>query len=280
MNQIFLISWNVRGLNKQEKKAAVRRIISKSGARICFLQETKLCSVDIRSIRQINGYASNMKWISSPSAGSAGGLISPWDPMVFDCNDSIVNDSYICLIGNLNYKDFSSSCVLVNVYASNGPSERKVVFNNLQEDLSQFSKPIIMGGDFNITQSPLEKLGSHPKKGEMQIFSDFIDSLCLIDLPLKGGTYTWSNFREKPSMSRLDRFLISPEILGIWPDLIQSALHKNISDHNPIVLSMVTQDWGPKPFRWFDVWTKDKDLMASIGSICSVNKGRGICSML
>ncbi|GMI95112.1 hypothetical protein HRI_003180500 [Hibiscus trionum] len=134
MNQSFIMSWNEMGLNKQEKKAAVRRIISKSGARICFLQETKLCSVDIRTIRQISGHTSNMKWIYSPSTGSAGGLISLWDPMVFDCNIHIVNDSYICLIGNMNYKEFSSVCVLVNVYAPNGPSERKAVFTTYRRN--------------------------------------------------------------------------------------------------------------------------------------------------
>ncbi|KAK8636495.1 hypothetical protein V6N13_124241 [Hibiscus sabdariffa] len=38
----------------------------------------------------------------------------------------------------------------------------------------------------------------------------------------KGGRFSWSNFRETASFSRLDRFLLSPEVLREWPDLIQT----------------------------------------------------------
>jgi hypothetical protein len=41
----------------------------------------------------------------------------------------------------------------------------------------------------------------------MQGLSDFISSYGLVDSPLKGGQFTWSNSREEESMSRIDRFL-------------------------------------------------------------------------
>ena len=40
-------------------------------------------------------------------------------------------------------------------------------------------------------------------------FLDFISEHNLIDLPLEGGTFTWSNSRVVASQSRLDRFLFS-----------------------------------------------------------------------
>ena len=40
-------------------------------------------------------------------------------------------------------------------------------------------------------------------------FLDFISEHNLIDLPLEGGTFTWSNSRVAASQYRLDRFLFS-----------------------------------------------------------------------
>ena len=43
----------------------------------------------------------------------------------------------------------------------------------------------------------------------MYQFSDFISKHGLIDLPLEGGNFTWSNSCEVVSRSRLDRFLVT-----------------------------------------------------------------------
>lgn len=43
----------------------------------------------------------------------------------------------------------------------------------------------------------------------MHEFSDFIANLCLIDLPVEGGAFTWSNSCENASRSRLNKFLSS-----------------------------------------------------------------------
>ena len=43
----------------------------------------------------------------------------------------------------------------------------------------------------------------------MELFSEFIEDLNLSDLPLEGGSYTWSRGSVRPSMSRIDRVLVS-----------------------------------------------------------------------
>ena len=55
---------------------------------------------------------------------------------------------------------------------------------------------------------PSERLEGNWFSADMIAFSDFITELNLMDLPLEGGSFTWSNGTDQPSMSKLIRVLI------------------------------------------------------------------------
>ena len=48
-------------------------------------------------------------------------------------------------------------------------------------------------GDFNIVRFPSEHRGEIRLTLAMEKFSEFVDDLNLVDLPLEGGSYTWSS---------------------------------------------------------------------------------------
>ena len=54
-----LISWNVRGLGRSEKKRAMKRLFSKEKCNMIFTQETKLTDVNLRSYRYLGGSCSS-----------------------------------------------------------------------------------------------------------------------------------------------------------------------------------------------------------------------------
>lgn len=78
----------------------------------------------------------------------------------------------------------------------------------------------------------------------------------LVDVPLAGKRFTW--FRpSETSLSRLDHFLVSLKWLEQWPHSVHQVLDREFSDHFPVILKHLSQEWGPKPFRVLNCWHKD-----------------------
>jgi hypothetical protein len=77
--------------------------------------------------------------------------------------------------------------------------------------MSWWELPWCIGGDFNVVRFPSERSSVAGFSAAMEKFSDFIFMQNLVDLPLEGGQFTWSNNQEDQTLSRIDRFLISPE---------------------------------------------------------------------
>ncbi|KAK3206427.1 hypothetical protein Dsin_020473 [Dipteronia sinensis] len=82
--------------------------------------------------------------------------------------------------------------------------------------------------------------------GSMRSFNSFMLQGNVVDIPLQGIKYTWSNNRDREAWARLDRFLLSPIILLRFPNLVQKGLPQCLSDHNPILIGDLV--WGSKGF--------------------------------
>jgi hypothetical protein len=78
---------------------------------------------------------------------------------------------------------------------------------------------VVHWGRFNVTRFPSEILGEALFSAAMMDFSDCNFELGLIDLPLVGRNFMWSNNRDSPSWSRIDRFLVSLEWEAKFPNL-------------------------------------------------------------
>ena len=78
----------------------------------------------------------------------------------------------------------------------------------------------MLGGDFNVVRNKAEKIGVVHNTSSMSHFSHFINDIGCMDLPMSGGKFTWCSNRRDPSYSRLDRFLISPEFVFIFQQLV------------------------------------------------------------
>ncbi|XP_059664041.1 uncharacterized protein LOC132309779 [Cornus florida] len=129
-------------------------------------------------------------------------------------------------------------------------------------------------GDWNIVRCNSEKLGG--RYHSPRVFAEFnhtIDSLCLTDIPVTNGTYTWCNnrFLNRRIFARLDRGLMNEEWDQTYPNAQIVLTPPLTSDHWGLILHLpmkITD--GPKPFRFLTVWNKEiavKDIISDVWNL-------------
>jgi hypothetical protein len=248
-----IISWNVRGLNVQDKRLQVRHMLKLWNADIVCLQETKLDFIDRRVIWSLWGIH-HVDWLYLGSEGASGGILMMWDRRVVEKMDSAVGQySISCKFRNvLDQTDWAFS----GVYGPNINSERDIMWEELAGVASWWGVPWVIGGDFNVVRFPSERLCATHFTPAMHGFSDFISSCGLRDTQLEGGLFTWSNNRANAAMSRIDRFLYSDEWDGLFPKIQQKRLPRILSNHFPILLECGDFSRGRRPFRFENMWLK------------------------
>ncbi|KAK8271243.1 hypothetical protein V6Z11_D11G248900 [Gossypium hirsutum] len=74
----------------------------------------------------------------------------------------------------------------------------------------------------------------------MEDFSDMFEELALVDVKTTNAWFTWSNNREGPNpiKERLDRFLISEDLVEKLPFINTRVVQQSKSDHDSILLNM------------------------------------------
>ncbi|KAL4271167.1 hypothetical protein GQ457_13G010790 [Hibiscus cannabinus] len=240
-----------------------------------------MASVDCSFNRRIWG---NLKrsLVFSPAIGSAGGLVCSWDPDFLIVTAQVIKSNFIVLFGEIRPRELKIG--FVNVYGPSTNAEKREFFSELSDLISSYNIPWILGGDFNVFLHLDEKIGFSYNNASIGIFNEFVHNVRGIDLPLKGGSFTWCNNRDPPTFVRLDRFLVTVEILLAYPSLSQILLTKALSDHNAILLQSASQNWGPKPFKFFNHWFVKHGLDDLVKSVLhsrhSDGHSRGIVGLL
>lgn len=169
------------------------------------------------------------------------------------------------------------SCLFINhansepwfftgVYCS-GTTKRHTLWSELSQCRNKCGLNKVVGDDFNMVLRHCDKLGSQFSALCAQEFQNSIDNLDLEDLPLNGGQWIWSNQRDTPSFSRINRFFVSSDLLHFLSGIQQKVLPRPLPDHFPICLSSDGIRWGLVPFRIDNKWLKVESFRTMISNV-------------
>ncbi|KAK3231406.1 hypothetical protein Dsin_003287 [Dipteronia sinensis] len=80
--------------------------------------------------------------------------------------------------------------------------------------IQTLSDPWCMGGDFNSVLDLTERVGVGCDRGCIRSFNNFIAKANVVDIPLHGMKFTWSNNKDREACLRLDRFFRNQSCCG------------------------------------------------------------------
>ncbi|GKG04358.1 RNA-directed DNA polymerase, eukaryota, partial [Tanacetum coccineum] len=102
-----------------------------------------------------------------------------------------------------------------------------MLWDYLQCEITRWKGQVVIMGDFNEVRVQSDRYGS--------VFNSFISDSGLVEINLGGRHYTWCHKSEK-KMSKLDRFLVSENLINNSPNITAISLDRYLSDHRPILL--------------------------------------------
>jgi exonuclease III len=234
---MIVLSYNVRGLGGGEKRAEVRQLVREKHPLVVCIQESKLSVVDDLLIKSIWGDAPS-EYSYQPSLGASGGLITVWDSsrvVVWSC----MSFGHVLVVKGKVIQT-AEEFILFNVYAPCDAVSKRALWERLVPlIINNQDVCLCVCGDFNSVRSIDEKKGRGTtfRQVDVDAFNNFIAGSLLIDLPICGQLFTWYR-GDGVSMSRLDRFLLSEKWCEAWPNCIQVAYQRGLSDHVPLMLSV------------------------------------------
>jgi exonuclease III len=218
---------------------------------VCF-QETKLDVIDEFTVLQCLGPSFD-GFVYLPAVETRGGILLAWDSSVIEI-DSFSFDTY-SITGEVKTKD-NVRWWITTVYGPQRDDDKISFMTELTERRSLCPGPWMVLGDFNLIMYASEKSNDNLDRAMMARFRRFAQCLELRDLYMHGRKFTWSNERELPTMTRIDRALVSIDWDLQYPDVLMQALSSTLSDHAPLHISLSAALRPKRRFRFELFWLK------------------------
>ncbi|KAK9042566.1 hypothetical protein V6N11_017635 [Hibiscus sabdariffa] len=227
-----ILAWNVRGLGNKDTNRALRKSIQKFQPDIILLSETKQKKGFLEKVK------TKMKMAYSfyvEPCGIVGGLALWWS-----------NDTQITILRS--GKHFIDAKISIKgesewfgsfIYGPPYKEEKREFWEMMTQMRDASEECWLVIGDTNVVASQEEKLGGIPfNPNGARVYFDFIDGKGLIELPISGGSFTWSNQRseEEAILEKLDRALCSVEWSVRFPKAVGLLDVAIRSDHAPVII--------------------------------------------
>ncbi|XP_071741383.1 uncharacterized protein [Rutidosis leptorrhynchoides] len=247
-----IISLNIRGFGVDGKLDWAKELCRKEKPNFMAFQETKCHNLSDFWVQNLWG-SSDFGFIQKDAIGNSGGLLLIWDTNFFEATEATGDEFFLAVRGK--WKPSGIESIIVNVYGPHCDPGKIRFWESLEKLLNSVDSTWALCGDFNEVRYQAERLNCVFYASRAKRFNEFIDRNQLVEIPLGGKMFTRTS-DDGLKFSKLDRFLVSDSFVHIWEDLSVVALDRKQSDHCPLLLRDKIIDFGPKPFKVFDVWFK------------------------
>jgi hypothetical protein len=187
-----------------------------------------------------------------PSIDALSSILVLWNSAIFAglTIDKLLFGLTMAFTSNLSVETWK----LTTIYGPCVEPERSEFVAWLKSHSIEDDENWLFLGDFNFYRSLEDRNQPGGNLQHTLIFNDIIGHLGLIELPLKGMAYTWSNMQQNPLLEQLDWFFTSVNWTLAFPNTMVLPLAKVTSDHIPCKIVIGTSIPKSNIFSFENVW--------------------------
>ena len=249
-----IASWNVRGLNGEDRQRVVNKWLRNLGYSVVALLETHV--QDENYLEVVQKVSQGRRFENNYSEVNGGRIFILWDPLISVITYWKSEQMIVCGIFDPRS---GKSCTVAFVYAHNTEIQRRDLWADLVRISSHplvVTSPFLVMGDFNqiLTADEHFSLVNYtlPVRG-MADFRDCLEESNLSDLEIRGVFFSWSNKRPEDLIIRkLDRALGNERWRELFPEAIGSFEVPGDSDHSPCIVEFAGEEVARRSsFKYF-----------------------------
>nr|GEW14517.1 hypothetical protein [Tanacetum cinerariifolium] len=155
------------------------------------------------------------------------------------------------------------------VYAPHDMRDKRMLWDYLAHVINKWDGEVVTMGDFNEVRYKSDRFGLVFNVQGADVFNSFIANAGLEEVPLGGSSFMWCH-KSATKMSKLDRFLISKNLLITCPNISATTLDRYLSDHRPILLRETQSDYGNNTKRAIKKYKEELEALDA-----AIDKGNG-----
>ncbi|KAL4332119.1 hypothetical protein GQ457_07G022500 [Hibiscus cannabinus] len=256
-----IVSWNVRGLGQSDTIKTLKFLIDKHRPCVIFLSETKQKKKFLER-KRIRFKFSSSFYVEPYGLG--GGLALWWNE---DADISVLSSCKNLIDTHIAIKNEEPwFCSFVYGPPQNDDKTKFWLYMSKLRKNNEVRWCIL--GDTNMVVSQEEKLGGLPvNSNQANCLLEFMNCSGLMELPLKGGNFTWSNKRENEVniLEKIDRCLFSLEWNSLFPKSMGFMDAAIGSDHCPITLLLQgIKRKRKKEFKFEARWLEEEECKKNV----------------
>lgn len=217
----------MRDLNSNSRQDLVCNLVDASRVDIVCIQETKKYVVTRRTIlSSLSSEFSN--FFERRFVGASGGILVAWRHNLIFSGEYMVESFSVSVKFSLVDRQH---WWLTAIYGPQDNGEKVRFLQELREIQSACAGPWVVARDFNLIYKDEDKNNTNLNRAIMGRFWCLIDDLAIIDIPIHGRKFVWSNQHLSPTLVRLDRVLYSVEWEAIFSNVLLQSEASYDLDH-------------------------------------------------
>ena len=151
--KLRMLTWNVRGANKCDKRKVIKALIRKNRVDLVCLQETKIQEMSTGIVRSL-GVGRFLEWGAVDSRGAAGGIVVIWDNRMLELVD--MQKGLFSISCTFKSCEDGFIWTFTGVYGPTLRRKRESFWEELGTIKGFWNGPWCVAGDFNAIMRPDE----------------------------------------------------------------------------------------------------------------------------